>query len=791
VFHSSHVCRTRRFSWRARALITGLLLAGGLTVSPAAASAATITVTAPADDITPNDGTVSLREAITSINAGNNLGDPDIVAEAPGVYGTNDTINFNISGSGRHVISVGTSPSAPGQVLPTIIKPVTINGYFQPGASANTLANGDNAVLEIALNGASAGANADGLQFGVGSGNSAGSTLEGLDIFGFSANQVELRSPSDIVTGNDVGFDTTGSATTSALGVLIAFASNDTIGGTSPAARNVISGNVGSGVEISGINAAPASGNVVEGNFIGTGPTGTSTNGNGRLAPYTHVGAVLVDGGNSNTIGGTVAGARNVIGGNGSGVDIRNGGQNNLVQGNFIGVGADGVSQVPNSDFGVHVGSDGNLSPPAGSGQANEPAASSNSIGGTVAGAGNLIEFNGGDAVLVDGTTPQNNATQAQNSGNSVLGNSILSNGGLGIDLEGVAANPKPNNLMSAPTITAVTPGASTTVIQGTLSMPGSGGMTVRVELFSSPTCDAGGSGEGQQFLGFVNATTDGSGNASFSTTVAVSVPSSRSVTATATNTTPDPSTPAGSANLKNTSEFSQCFPPLPRTLTVSVAGTGSGTVTGSGISCPGTCSQTVPDRSSVTLTATPAADSTFTGWSGACSGSATCELTMQGDQSVTATFAKKSAPPPPPPPPPPPKPRPKCKLAPKSATVVVAGARKLKHKGKHRPLSGTLSVTVTCDQAAAATVTGTLTELLGKKPRHGKQRTRTFKLGPARAALRAGRGATLKLQLPAAALGDLLHKARESVTLSLSATNSNGTSRASYRITKLKGRPG
>jgi hypothetical protein len=198
--------------------------------------------------------------------------------------------------------------------------------------------------------------------------------------------------------------------------------------------------------------------------------------------------------------------------------------------------------------------------------------------------------------------------------------------------------------------------------------------------------------------------------------------------------------------------------------------------------------SQTVPDRSSATLTATPAADSTFTGWSGACSGSATCDLTMNGDQSVTATFAKKSAPPPPPPPP---KPRPKCKLTPKSATVVVAGARKHKHKGKHKPLSATLSVTVTCDQAAAATVTGTLTELLGKKPRHGKQRARTFKLGPARAALRAGRGATLKLRLPAAALRDLLHKARESVTLSLSATNSNGTSRASSRITKLKGRPG
>ncbi|HEY2161775.1 MAG TPA: hypothetical protein VGH24_10740, partial [Solirubrobacteraceae bacterium] len=520
MLHASQVSGTRLGRWRALALVLGFVLSAALAV-PALATAATITVTAASDDITPNDGGVSLREAIMSINAGNNLGDPDIITHVTGTYGVNDTIDFAISGAVRHVISVGTDSSAPGLALPTIIKPVTINGYSQSGASVNTLANADNAVLEIALNGAHAPASADGLLFGIGTANSAGSALEGLDIYGFGGNQVELRSQNDFVVGNELGFDTGGSAATSGQGVLIAFAGTETIGGSTPAARNVISGNVGSGVKISGINAAPATGNVVQGNFIGVGPTGTSTNGNGRLAPNTHVGAVQVDGGNANTIGGTAAGARNVIAGNGSGVDIRNGGEDNTVQGNFIGVGADGVTHVPNLDFGVHVGSDGNQSPPAGSGQANEPAASGNFIGGTTAGAGNLIEFNGGDAVVIDGTMPQNNATQAQNSGNSVEGNSIFSNGGLGIDLKAVAANPKPNNLMAAPAITAVTTGGASTVIAGTLSMPGSGGMTVRVELFASASCDAGGAGEGQEFLGFANVTTDGSGNASFSTTVA------------------------------------------------------------------------------------------------------------------------------------------------------------------------------------------------------------------------------------------------------------------------------
>src|SRR5437899_552101 len=57
---------------------------------------AVVTVTTTADDLTPNDGTVSLREAILAINAGNTLGDLDIAAQNPGVFGSNDTIAFNI-----------------------------------------------------------------------------------------------------------------------------------------------------------------------------------------------------------------------------------------------------------------------------------------------------------------------------------------------------------------------------------------------------------------------------------------------------------------------------------------------------------------------------------------------------------------------------------------------------------------------------------------------------------------------------------------------------------------------
>jgi subtilisin family serine protease len=84
--------------------------------------------------------------------------------------------------------------------------------------------------------------------------------------------------------------------------------------------------------------------------------------------------------------------------------------------------------------------------------------------------------------------------------------------------------------------------------------------------------------------------------------------------------------------------------PPTPTyTLSVARSGTGGGTVTSSsgGISCGATCSATFTSGTVVTLTATPATGSTFSGWTGACSGAvSTCSVTMSAARSVTATFA-------------------------------------------------------------------------------------------------------------------------------------------------------
>ena len=84
--------------------------------------------------------------------------------------------------------------------------------------------------------------------------------------------------------------------------------------------------------------------------------------------------------------------------------------------------------------------------------------------------------------------------------------------------------------------------------------------------------------------------------------------------------------------------------PVVTYTLTVATAGSGTGSVDSSpaGIACGATCSATYASGTQVTLTATPTADSTFGGWTGACSGPSTCFVTVDQVRSVTATFHLK-----------------------------------------------------------------------------------------------------------------------------------------------------
>ena len=211
---------------------------------------------------TNDAGTGSLRAAILMAN--------DLAA---GI----DKISFAIPGTGVQTIT----PLSP---LPAITNPVTIDGYSQPGATANTNGPGlaDNAVLLIELRGGSTG-----LGFGnLGLVLSAGkSTIQGLVIDSFYSGGIVLNTKGgDVIAGDYIGVDPTGTNALANLGaaILIDGTSGNTIGGTSAGARNVISGN-GDGLEIEG---KTASGNLVAGNLLGTSATGGLLASNGR--PSSH-----------------------------------------------------------------------------------------------------------------------------------------------------------------------------------------------------------------------------------------------------------------------------------------------------------------------------------------------------------------------------------------------------------------------------------------------------------------------------------------------------------------------
>jgi hypothetical protein len=157
------------------------------------------------------------------------------------------------------------------------------------------------------------------------------------------------------------------------------------------------------------------------------------------------------------------------------------------------------------------------------------------------------------------------------------------------------------------------------------------------------------------------------------------------------------------------------------RTLTVKKAGTGSGTITSSpsGINCGSTCAASFDVLSKVTLTATAASGSSFSGWSGACSGTGTCKVTMNEARTVTATFG---APPPPPPP--------------GNGLAVIGGTVKVK-KGKKALLR------VLCNGPSSCK--GTV-KLLIRAKLDGK--TKTVTAGSADFKLEPGASITVTIQL-------------------------------------------
>ncbi len=387
--------------------------------------------------------------------------------------------------------------------------------------------------------------------------------------------KIEFGAHDTTVQGNLIGTDVTG---TTALGnfrgVLIGESANNIIGGPNPGDGNVISGNPSNGVAIQNTGST---GNLVEGNLIGTDITGTVAMGNGnngitiREANNTVRGNVIADSffhgiqlltatatGNiieGNLIGtdlsgtaalpnnrhgisvsnapGNVIRGSNIISGNAQhGIHISGvSATANLIQGNLIGTTGDGTTALGNTIRGILIEDD----------------ASDNTLGGLAPGQANVIAHNGSDGIWI-----------ASGTGNEVSGNSIYDNGpninDLGIDLgpNGVTPNDPDDpdtgadELQNFPVLTMASSDGCATQVTGTLdSVPST---SFRLEFFANSACDLAGNGEGEIFLGSHSTATDGSGDAAFSFTLPLAADVGAFLSATATD------------GAGNTSEFSVCL---------------------------------------------------------------------------------------------------------------------------------------------------------------------------------------------------------------------------------------
>lgn len=402
-------------------------------------------------DSTAGDGACATAGVVCTLRAA--------IQESNALGGTR--IYFRIAGAGPHVIS-------PASALPALTAPAVIDGMTEPGFMGTPVVRIDGSSL----------AGSNGLEVTGGT-----STVKGLSITGFTGGSgVYAHSGnSNVVTGNFLGIapdGTTGAGNEN--GVMADSTSVIRVGGPpGPTAyeRNVVSGNSQVGVAMLGVSEGE-----IEGNFIGTNAAGTSAvaNGTGIL-----IAAVSAD----------IIVTSNVLSGNtGSGLNFAAfAGTGHIVRRNLIGTaaamplgnGGDGIRFVDGTD---------------------------NLIGGGAAGDGNIIWYNGGDGVLLEGSSPIRN---------TIRGNSISSNAGKGI--ENLSGG---NTELAPPVITISLPDSTF----------GTACANCIVDVYSDPA------DEGVAYVG--STTADGSGNWGLMAT-----PVGPNLTATATD------------SVGNTSEFSASAP--------------------------------------------------------------------------------------------------------------------------------------------------------------------------------------------------------------------------------------
>jgi hypothetical protein len=338
---------------------------------------------------TNDSGPSSLRQAIIDANSN------------PGA----DTINFNISGTGVPTIK-------PLSALPTVFESVVIDGSTQSAG-------------RVEINGTNAGTGVNGL-----TSSAENTTVRGLVInsfLGFHSDSGQvffgagvylLSNANCLIEGNYIGTDVQGKGRLgNDFGVFVEQSNNNTIGGTTPPARNIISGNNGTGIDISGESAI---GNKILGNFVGVDVTGTAKLGNGSN--------ISIFNASANSIGYTIPGARNIISGSrvesdgvaflGININGRNVDGANSIQGNFIGTDVSGRFSLGNGATAIIISD-----------------SFSNTIGGTSPIARNVISGNEQDGVVLFGSKSAANLIQGNLIGTDVNGTSPLGNKGTGVQI--------------------------------------------------------------------------------------------------------------------------------------------------------------------------------------------------------------------------------------------------------------------------------------------------------------------------------------------------------------------
>lgn len=338
----------------ALACLTSLVM-----LSAQASWSATFTVTSTADS-----GTGTLREAVIQANAS---------------AGT-DTIEFNIAGCPGDVCVINLASTA--TPIPNITDPVTIDGCSQPGnADQCTQAIPDRGPYRIVVQGDGGG---HALRLAAGS---DGSHIRGLNLRNF-LNALALENMSgSAIESNFIGTDENGTTAAPNTGngvIAVCDGQSNTIGGSTAAQANLISGNGGDGIQFyggfpcgPGANVAPKN-NTIVGNWIGTAKDGITPMGNaysgvsffGATAPDTFSGNAVIN---------------NVIADSSSGVFVAGPATTTRIEGNWIGTDSSGTVDLGHEYDGVYFDN-----------------AVGNTVGGSTPGAGNVIAYNAYAAVAVD-----------------------------------------------------------------------------------------------------------------------------------------------------------------------------------------------------------------------------------------------------------------------------------------------------------------------------------------------------------------------------------------------------